>query len=64
MRGLDVAFVSPWLLSGAAKQGKRVDAGKIVVYHHRADQTKPPYAGSVVPRQKDTFSIPWSDSTR
>ena len=64
MRGLDVAFVSPWLLSGVTKQGKRIDARKIVVYHHRADQTKPPYPGSFVPRQRDTFSIPWSDNTR
>ena len=58
MQGLDAAFVSPWLLFGVAKAGKRVDAKKIVVYHHRADQTKPPYPGSVVPKQGDTFSVP------
>jgi L-ascorbate metabolism protein UlaG (beta-lactamase superfamily) len=58
MRGLDVAFVSPWLLFGAAKNGKRVDAKKIIVYHHRADQTKPPYPGSVVPKQGEVFTIP------
>lgn len=63
MRGLDVAFVSPWLLFGAAKAGKRVDAKKIVVYHHRADQTKPPYPGSVVPKQGDVFTVPPAQAT-
>ena len=58
MPGLDVAFVSPWVLFAAAKAGKRVDAKKIVVYHHRADQTKPPYPGSVVPKQGETFTVP------
>jgi L-ascorbate metabolism protein UlaG (beta-lactamase superfamily) len=58
MRGLDVAFVSPWLLFGVAKAGKRVDAKQIIVYHHRADQTKPPYPGSVVPKQGEVFSVP------
>lgn len=57
MQGLDVAFVSPWVLFGAAKAGKRVDAKKIVVYHHRADQTRPPYPGSIVPKQGETFTL-------
>ncbi|MFN2387749.1 MAG: MBL fold metallo-hydrolase [Thermoanaerobaculia bacterium] len=58
MRGLDVAFVSPWVLFSVAKAGKRVDAKRIVVYHHRADQTKPPYPGSIVPKQGQVFTIP------
>ncbi|HVE91678.1 MAG TPA: MBL fold metallo-hydrolase [Actinomycetota bacterium] len=58
MRGLDVAFASPWVLFGAAKKGKRVDAKKIVVYHHRADQTRPPYPGSIVPGQGDVITLP------
>jgi L-ascorbate metabolism protein UlaG (beta-lactamase superfamily) len=64
MRGLDVAFVTPWLLAGLAESGKRIDARKVVVYHHRADQKAPPYPGVVLPRQRETFSIPWSGGGR
>jgi L-ascorbate metabolism protein UlaG (beta-lactamase superfamily) len=50
-RDLDAAFVSPWLLDAAAKEGARVDARQVVVYHHRADQSVPPAEGRTVPRQ-------------
>ena len=33
MKNLDVAFVTPWLLSGLREQGKEVDAKRIVIYH-------------------------------
>jgi L-ascorbate metabolism protein UlaG (beta-lactamase superfamily) len=52
-RGLDVAFVSPWLLSSAAKAGRRIDARRVIVYHHRAEATAEPIQGSVRPRQGD-----------
>ena len=52
-RGLDVAFVSPWLLRSATKGGARIDAKRIVVYHHEADETVPEIQGRELPRQGD-----------
>jgi len=52
-RGLDVAFVSPWLLAAATKGGRRVDARRIVVYHHAKDEAVPEIQGRELPRQGD-----------
>ncbi len=52
-RGLDVAFVSPWLLRSATRGGARIDAKRIVVYHHEADETVPEIQGRELPRQGD-----------
>jgi L-ascorbate metabolism protein UlaG (beta-lactamase superfamily) len=52
-RGLDVAFVSPWLLRSATKGGARIDAKRIVVYHHEADEAVPEIQGRELPRQGD-----------
>ncbi len=54
---LDVAFVTPWQLKAFMKIGKRVDARRIVIYHHRAGEQVPMYQGRRVPRQGDTFSL-------
>jgi hypothetical protein len=40
-RGLDAAFVSPWLLRMAANSGRRIDARRVVVYHHEAGESVP-----------------------
>lgn len=52
-RGLDAAFVSPWLLRSATKGGRRIDARRVVVYHHAADESVPEIQGRELPRQGD-----------
>jgi L-ascorbate metabolism protein UlaG (beta-lactamase superfamily) len=49
---LDVAFVSPWALKHAASRGHRIDARRIVVYHHTAGEAVPACRdGCLVPTQ-------------
>ena len=58
-RNLDVAFVSPWLYSTVMGLHRRIDAKRVVIYHHEAGQQIPGCAeGCVVPRQGDVISIP------
>jgi L-ascorbate metabolism protein UlaG (beta-lactamase superfamily) len=52
-RGLDVAFVSPWLLRSATRDARRIDARKVVVYHHETNEVVPERQGCRVPRQGD-----------
>jgi L-ascorbate metabolism protein UlaG (beta-lactamase superfamily) len=52
-RGLDVAFVSPWLLSSATRGGRRIDARRVVVYHHEKGEAVPEIQGRELPRQGD-----------
>jgi L-ascorbate metabolism protein UlaG (beta-lactamase superfamily) len=52
-KALDAAFVSPWLLRSAAKAGRRIDARRIVVYHHGRDESVPEIQGRELPRQGD-----------
>ena len=52
-RDLDAAFVSPWLLRAATKGGRRIDARRIVVYHHQNDEAVPEIQGRELPRQGD-----------
>jgi L-ascorbate metabolism protein UlaG (beta-lactamase superfamily) len=57
-KGLDVAFVSPWLLDRVLKQGKRVEAKQVVVYHHEPGIRQSPYAGAKVPAQGERWTLP------
>ena len=57
-KGLDVAFVSPWLLDSVIEKEKRVDARQVVVYHHRPGTTDSPYPGANVPTQGESWVIP------
>jgi L-ascorbate metabolism protein UlaG (beta-lactamase superfamily) len=58
-KNLDAAFVSPWLYGTVAKLSSRLDAKRIVIYHHEAGrQVAGCDAGCVVPKQGDTISIP------
>jgi L-ascorbate metabolism protein UlaG (beta-lactamase superfamily) len=57
-KGLDVAFVSPWLLDSVLKRGKRVDAKQVVVYHHEPGIRQSPYAGAKVPTQGERWTLP------
>ena len=58
-RRLDAAFVSPWLLQATVEKGVRIDAKRIVVYHHRAAETVPPLPGAlvIVPKQGETLAL-------
>jgi L-ascorbate metabolism protein UlaG (beta-lactamase superfamily) len=56
-RGLDVAFVTPWLLKATHAEGRRIDAGQIIVYHHRAGEVVPEIQGRLVPSQGDVFAL-------
>ena len=41
MQALDVAFVSPWLYQRTLRAGRRIDARRIVMYHHQTDEAIP-----------------------
>jgi L-ascorbate metabolism protein UlaG (beta-lactamase superfamily) len=57
-KNLDAAFVSPWLYGYLLKQSARIDAKRVVIYHHEAGQQVPGCAGGcVVPKQGETISI-------
>lgn len=52
-RNLDVAFVSPWQYRAALKTG-RIDAKRIVIYHHQSGERVAECAsGCVLPKQGD-----------
>ena len=58
-KNLDAAFVSPWLYGYVLKQSARIDATRVVIYHHEAGQQVPGCAeGCIVPRQGETIAIP------
>jgi L-ascorbate metabolism protein UlaG (beta-lactamase superfamily) len=58
LTALDVAFVSPWLFESLQRRG-RIDAKRIVIYHHQANETVPQCRdGCEVPRQGATLRIP------
>ena len=57
-RNLDMAFVSPWLYRTINSRGRRIDAKRVVIYHHAAgEQVHGCAEGCVVPRQGETIEI-------
>jgi L-ascorbate metabolism protein UlaG (beta-lactamase superfamily) len=56
-RDLDVAFVSPWLLSAVEAQGRKIDAAQVVVYHHTTDEDVPHVQGRLVPWQGQVLGL-------
>jgi len=56
-RGLDVAFVSPWLLRAVQRGGKRIDARRVVVYHHQDGEVVPPFQDRIVPTQGQVLRL-------
>jgi hypothetical protein len=56
-RDLDAAFVSPWLLGSVRKKGARIDARRVIVYHHEDGAAVPPYQDREVPRQGETLVL-------
>jgi L-ascorbate metabolism protein UlaG (beta-lactamase superfamily) len=56
-KNLDVAFVSPWILGEVHEQGKRIDARRVIVYHHRPGETPPTFQNAIAPRQGDVLTL-------
>jgi L-ascorbate metabolism protein UlaG (beta-lactamase superfamily) len=58
-KNLDVAFVSPWLFERARKNGRPIDARRIVIYHQELDQTAVPGCSGTcsVPKQGDVLRL-------
>ena len=59
-RDLDVAFVSPWNYRSAIGRNRRIDAKRIVIYHHQAFEEIPECRADhrcQVPRQGETVTI-------
>jgi L-ascorbate metabolism protein UlaG (beta-lactamase superfamily) len=55
MTNVDVAFVSPWLFERAARDRRRIDARRIVIYHQTADER--------IPACRDTCRVPTQGET-
>jgi L-ascorbate metabolism protein UlaG (beta-lactamase superfamily) len=56
LKDLDVAFVSPWLHRAVLKAGARIDAKRVVIYHHMPGESVPSCGeGCYVPRQGETL---------
>jgi L-ascorbate metabolism protein UlaG (beta-lactamase superfamily) len=57
-RNLDVAFLSPWLYRSALERNVRIDARRVVIYHHEAGEQVPQCRDNCsVPKQGETFRI-------
>jgi len=57
-RTLDVAFVSPWLYRAMVQRGIRIDARRVVIYHHGAtERVDACQTNCIVPRQGQTLQI-------
>jgi len=53
---LDVAFISPWLYRSVIRRDARVQAKRIVIYHHHPGEKVPDCGqGCSVPRQGETL---------
>ena len=57
-RDLDVAFVSPWLYGSVRKGSARIDARRVVIYHHEDAERVPGNEGErTVPRRGEVLSL-------
>lgn len=61
IQNLDVAFVTPWLISSLKESEGRIDTKILVVYHHQPHETIPNYHDRIVPKQGEGFVIPFKD---
>lgn len=58
-RNLDMAFVTPWLWQAVRERGARIDARRVVIYHHTArDRVAGCAANCLVPAQGDSIPLP------
>lgn len=56
-KDLDVAFVTPWMLRAVQRAAAKIDARRVIVVHHEAGESVPPYQGSTVPRQGEVVVL-------
>jgi hypothetical protein len=63
-RGLDVAFVTPWLLRTIETRRLKIDARSIVVYHHQAGESVPRCERCTTPQQNSVFRLPFLEGAR
>jgi L-ascorbate metabolism protein UlaG (beta-lactamase superfamily) len=56
-RNLDAAFVSPWILEKIHGLGKRIDARRVIVYHHKSGETVPAFQDALVPKQGEALVL-------
>jgi L-ascorbate metabolism protein UlaG (beta-lactamase superfamily) len=56
-RNLDAAFVSPWLLEAVQTRGARIDARRVIVYHHRSGETPSTFQNAVAPHQGEALVL-------
>jgi L-ascorbate metabolism protein UlaG (beta-lactamase superfamily) len=57
-KGLDVAFISPWIYKAVASRRAALDAKRIVIYHHEAGEKIADCRDRcTVPRQGETIRI-------
>ena len=57
--GLDVAFLTPWQLAAFRHEHKRIPSKRVVIYHQRSDEEVPMYQRRLVPRQGESFELPF-----
>jgi len=55
--GLDVAFVTPWLLKAMKEQGKRIRTKQVVIYHQTPDEDVPFYQDRRALKQGESFDL-------
>ena len=56
-KGLDIAFVTPWLLDALQKTGKRVDAKRIIIYHQAPEEKVDLCSNCTMLEQGQSFSL-------
>jgi L-ascorbate metabolism protein UlaG (beta-lactamase superfamily) len=57
-RGLDIAFVTPWIWRAVQEAGRRIDAARVVIYHHTKDEVVPGCSAPCeVPAQGATWTL-------
>lgn len=57
-RNLDLAVITPWLWSDVRRQGRSLDARRVVIYHHRADEAIRDCGGCWIPKSGERLSLP------
>jgi L-ascorbate metabolism protein UlaG (beta-lactamase superfamily) len=58
LKNLSVAFVSPWLHRSVLKAGRRIDADRVVIYHHQDGERVPECAANcLIPQQGQSIRL-------
>jgi pimeloyl-ACP methyl ester carboxylesterase/L-ascorbate metabolism protein UlaG (beta-lactamase superfamily) len=60
-KALDIAFVSPWMYEAVRSRSTRIDAARIVIYHHTTGER---VAGCVAPCEVAAQGAQWSVAGR